>query len=203
MSSPAEETRYATVPANEAPWADLQTVFGTRGNAARCQCQRYKLARGESFARLGSEELGHRLRTETDPGQPEAEGTTGLLAYAGAEPVGWCAVQPRPAYPGLLRVAKVPWQGRTEVKADGGVWAVTCFVTRAGFRRRGVAGALLRAAVEYSAERGAHALEGYPMLTAAAITEELHVGLVGMFEDAGFLPVSTPSPRRVVMRIDF
>ena len=31
------------VPANEASWEELQTVFGTRGPAARCQCQRYKL----------------------------------------------------------------------------------------------------------------------------------------------------------------
>jgi hypothetical protein len=36
------------VPVNEASWADLQTIFGTRGPGSRCQCQRYKLARRES-----------------------------------------------------------------------------------------------------------------------------------------------------------
>lgn len=36
------------VPANEASWADLQTVFGRRGAAVPCQCQRYKL---EALAR--------------------------------------------------------------------------------------------------------------------------------------------------------
>ena len=30
------------VPANEASWEDLQTVFGTRGDTSRCQCQHYK-----------------------------------------------------------------------------------------------------------------------------------------------------------------
>ena len=30
-------------PANEATWDDLQTVFGTRGAASRCQCQRQVL----------------------------------------------------------------------------------------------------------------------------------------------------------------
>ena len=203
MSTAAAPVSYTIVPANEAPWQDLQQVFGTRGSATRCQCQRYKLARGESFARLGREELSHRLRTETDPGRPGAQSTTGLIAYAGTEPVGWCALEPRTAYPGLLRVAKVPWEGRTENKADDGVWALTCFVTRAGFRRRGVAGALARAAVEYARLHGATALEGYPMVTVAAIGEELHVGLVGMFEAAGFQQVSAPTPRRTVMRIDF
>ncbi|WP_235912381.1 GNAT family N-acetyltransferase [Ruania zhangjianzhongii] len=203
MSAAADQVSYTIVPANEAPWADLQQVVGSCASAGRCQCQRYKLARGESFARLGPEELSHRLRAETDPGRPDAPSTTGLLAYAGTEPVGWCALEPRTAYPGLLRVAKVPWAGRTENKADDGVWAVTCFVTRAGFRRRGVAGALARAAVEHARRRGAHALEGYPIVTTAVISEELHVGLVGMFEAAGFRQVSTPTLRRAVMRIDF
>jgi hypothetical protein len=29
-------------PANEASWHDLRTVFGDRGEAAGCQCQRFK-----------------------------------------------------------------------------------------------------------------------------------------------------------------
>jgi hypothetical protein len=39
------EAAISVVPANEASCADLQTVFGTRGQAQRCQCQRYKLQR--------------------------------------------------------------------------------------------------------------------------------------------------------------
>ena len=31
------------VPANRASCADLQAVFGTRGYAASCQCQRFKI----------------------------------------------------------------------------------------------------------------------------------------------------------------
>jgi GNAT superfamily N-acetyltransferase len=59
------------------------------------------------------------------------------------------------------------------------VWAVTCFVTRASFRRRGISRALARAAVDFARARGARALEGYPMLTEPGkeITwGELHVG---------------------------
>ena len=81
--------------------------------------------------------------------------TSGLVAYLDAEPVGWCAVEPRPHYAGLVRVFRVPWEGRDEDRADPGVWAVTCLLTRAGFRRRGVSRALARAAVDFARERGA------------------------------------------------
>jgi GNAT superfamily N-acetyltransferase len=93
--------------------------------------------------------------------------------------------------------------GRTDDKADGGVWAVTCFVTRVGFRKRGIARALAWATVGFARERGARAIEGYPITTKNVILEELHVGTEGMFAAAGFAEVSRPTLRRVVMRIDF
>jgi GNAT superfamily N-acetyltransferase len=191
------------VPANEASWEDLQTVFGTRGTAARCQCQRYKLRRRESFASFPVEERQHRLRQQTDCGHPESETTSGLVAYLDGEPVGWCAVEPRSTYEGLARNNRVPWEGRDEGKADDSVWAVTCLFTRAGFRKRGVSRALARAAVDFARERGARALEGYPINTKNVILEELHVGTESVFADAGFTEVNRPTLRRVVMRIDF
>ena len=177
------------VPANEASWDDVQAVFGTRGDAARCQCQRYK--------------LGFRLRAQADCGHPDAPATTGLVAYLDGTPVGWCAVEPRSAYHGLVRNMKVPWEGRDEDRADDSVWAVTCFVTRAGFRRRGVSRALARAAVDFAREQGARAVEAYPMTTTNAILGEQHVGTVGVFAAAGLVEIARPTVRRAVMRIDF
>ena len=198
----ASEAAISVVPANEASWEDLQAVFGTRGEASRCQCQRYKLAPRESFASFPAEERADRLRQQTDCGQPGSSATSGLVAYLDGEPVGWCAVEPRTAYGGLVRNNRVPWVGRAEDKTDEGVWAVTCFVTRAGFRKMGVSRALASAAVDFARRRGARALEGYPMTTTAAIPEELHVGIQGVFADAGFTEVTRPTLRRVVMRID-
>jgi GNAT superfamily N-acetyltransferase len=191
------------VPANVASWEDLQTIFGTRGMASRCQCQQYKLRPGESFASFSVEERADRLREQTDCGYPESGATSGLTAYLDGEPVGWCAVEPRTAYGGLLRNNRVPWAGRAEDKTDDTVWAVTCLFTRVGFRQRGVSRALARAAVSFARERGARALEGYPMTTKNVILEELHVGTEGVFAAAGFTEVSRPTLRRVVMRIDF
>jgi GNAT superfamily N-acetyltransferase len=198
----ATESEISVVPANEASWEDLQTVFGTRGQASRCQCQRYKLRRRESFGSFPVDERAHRLRQQTDCGHPASGTTSGLVAYLGGEPVGWCAVEPRTAYEGLVRNNRVPWQGRTEDKTDDSVWAVTCLFTRAGYRKRGISRALVRAAVDFARERGARAIEGYPMTTKNAILEELHVGTEGVFADAGFKEVSRPTLRRVVMRVD-
>jgi len=194
------------VPANEVSWEDLQSVLGTRGDTCRCQCQRYKMQPGESWASVGTEGLRLRLRIQTDSGHPASGTTSGLVAYRAGEPVGWCAVEPRTAYPRLLRSTRVPWEGRAEDRTDDGVWAVTCFVTRVGFRRRGISRALARAAVDFARERGARALEGYPIITQPGheiMASEVHVGSRSIFEAAGFTEVSHPTLRRVVMRIDF
>lgn len=193
----------AVVPANEATCEDLETVFGVRGQGARCRCQRYKLRPRESFSSFPVEKRAWRLRRQTGCGHPGSPTTSGLVAYLHGEPVGWCAVEPRPAYEGLLRVYRVPWEGRDEDKSDAGVWAVTCLFTRAGFRRRGVSRALARAAVDFARSRGARAIEAYPIITTDVILDELHVGTPGVFASAGLSVVSHPTPRRVVMRIDF
>jgi GNAT superfamily N-acetyltransferase len=149
-------------------------------------------------------ERARRLREQTGCGRPAARTTSGLVAYLDGEPIGWCAVEPRTAY---MRLSKrVVWAGRAEDKSDDGVWAVTCFVTRTGFRRRGITHALARAAVDFAGERGARALEGYAMITKPGqdITwGELHVGSRSIFAAAGFAEVSHPTLRRVVMRVDF
>ena len=194
------------VSANEASWEDLQAVFGTRGDAAVCQCQRFKLAPKESFRSFPVEERAFRLRTQTNCGQPGAATTSGLVAYRSDVPVGWCAVEPRTAYVGLLRVFRTPWDGRDEDRTDAAIWAVTCVFARAGYRRQGISYALAAAAVAFARERGARALEAYPMLTQPGeqITwGEMLVGSRSIYAAAGMSEVNRPSPRRAVMRIDF
>ena len=206
MTDTAPAPGIRIVPANEASWEDLQTVLGTRADSSRCQCQRYKMQPGEGWTSVGADEMALRLRAQTDCGYPESGTTSGLVAYLDCEPVGWCAVEERTAYPRLLRNCRVPWADRAEDKTDNSVWAVTCFVTRAGFRRRGISRALARAAVDFARQRGARALEGYPMITRRGqeiMSVELHVGSRSTFEAAGFKEVSHPTLRRVVMRIDF
>jgi GNAT superfamily N-acetyltransferase len=183
-------------PANEARWGDLETVFGRRG-------QWFKV-RDFQWKGITPEDRADRLRTQTNCDDPDARATTGLVAYLGDEPVGWCAVEPRTAYPRLLRM-RVPWTDRDEDRTDDSVWAVTCFVVRVGYRRRGISRSLAGAAVAYARERGARSLEGYSMLVVPGrevVWGELYVGNRTIFEDAGFHEVSRTT-RRAVMRIDF
>lgn len=192
------------VPANQASWEDLRTIFGTRGPASQCYCQRQKV-RDIEWQSVSIEDRAARLRTETNCDQPAARHTSGLVAYLGDEPAGWCAVEPRTAFL-RLRNSPVTWTGRNEDKADDSVWAVACFVTRAGYRHRGVSRALAAAAVDFARERGARAIEGYPMVLPPGqeITwDEMRVGSRSIFADAGFAEVSRPTKRRAVMRVDF
>lgn len=192
------------IPANEATCEDLLAVFGDRGSSATCFCQRYKLHPGEAFSKFPREERRERLREQTNCGRSGAA-TSGLVASLDNEPVGWCAVEPRPAYFGLARVYRVPWEGRDEDRSDESVWSVTCVLVRAGFRGRGIAYALAQAAVDHARACGARALEAYPYRSEVGeITwDEIHPGTESIYAAAGLTEVSRPGKRRVVMRIDF
>jgi len=207
-AAPAPVTRdqdqVRFVPANEATWEDLAAIFGTTDYPGLCQCQRFKVP-GWFWRDTTQEQRMAMLREQTACGNPAAAATSGLVAYLGGEPVGWVAIEPRTAYP-KLRTSRLPWAGRDEDKGDHRVWAVTCFAVRKGYRGRGLTYALARATIGYARQRGARALEAYPMITAPGkeITwGEVHVGARQVFEDAGFTQVSRPTTRRVVMRVDF
>jgi GNAT superfamily N-acetyltransferase len=192
------------VPANEASWEDVQAIFGVRGYTAYCQCQRFKIG-PSGWTEPTTAERMLRLEQETHAGYPSAPRTSGLVAYLEGEPVGWCAVEPRSNYP-KLPPQRVQWVKRREDPADESVWAVTCFATRAGYRRRGITRVLARATVDFARNRGARALEAYPMITEPGVEitwGETHVGTRSIFEAAGFTEVHRATLRRVVMRIDF
>jgi hypothetical protein len=153
---------------------------------------------GESWASEGPDELAARLREQTACDRPEAVATSGLVAYRGDEPVGWCAVAPRPVHLRILRNNRVPWDGRNEDKSDESVWAVTCFLTRAGYGRQGISHALAVAAVDFARARGARAIEGYPDLV-----EGGYVGTRETFAQAGLIEINRPTKRKLVMRLAF
>ena len=204
MEVPVPAEQLMVVPANEALWDDLAAIFGTTDYPGRCQCQRFKVL-GWVWRDSTQEERTAMLRVQTACGDPSATATSGLVAYLDDEPVGWVAVEPRTAYP-KLRTSRVTWSGRHEDKGDDGIWAVTCFVIRKGYRGRGLTYPLARATIDFARARGARALEAYPMITQPGkeITwGEVHVGARQVFEDAGFEEVSRPTVRRVVMRIGF
>ena len=187
------------IPISQTPWGDVVQVFGTRGDPAGCWCQYFKISNSD-FTRDNREWFEARLREQSEVDGPGP----GLIAYAGGVPAGWVAVEPRPLTPRIFN-SKISMAGRREPDDDESVWAVTCFVVRVGFRRRGLGAALLAAAVEQAVAGGARVIEGYPAETsgpAKPSAAELYHGSVSMFVDAGFEIVARPSERRAVARLE-
>ena len=188
------------VPAAEASWDDLQRIL--TGTAGQCQCERQRLGDGDWWY-MPVEERRALFRSEVGCDDPRANETIGVVAYAGDEPVGWCAVDRRSVY-ARLRNSPVPWKGRSESKDDESVWAITCMIVRPGHRGQGLTYPLVAGAVAHARAQGASAVEGYPMLTGGGTVTwgEMNVGSVGPFAAAGFAEVSRPTVRRAVMRLE-
>jgi hypothetical protein len=53
----AEGAEIAIVPANEASWADLRAVFGTRAATSTCLRQRFRIRGQEKLIGLGRDAL--------------------------------------------------------------------------------------------------------------------------------------------------
>lgn len=181
-------------PATEAPWPDVRAVFGDRGDPSTCFC-RWFIESAEEFDRHDVPAREAAFRATVDGAAPGP----GLIAYLDDEPVGWVAVEPRTAYPRLLRsrIAAASEQPAD----DASVWAVTCFVVRVGHRRRGVASALLDAAIDHARVNGARVIEAYPVDASRrkVSAAELFHGPAGLFADAGFRTVHELGARSVVV----
>jgi GNAT superfamily N-acetyltransferase len=190
-----------------ADWPAVEQLFGVRGEPSRCWCRFFALP-GAGFAATPPADRKTQLKDKFDGGGP----APGVLAYRGGSAVGWCAVEPRHCYPRILRSQVVKAAGPA-VAGDSGsdcngpghcVWSVSCFVVAPGHRRRGVAAALLAAAVEHARTNGATVVEGYPVDPAQrpkAGPADLYQGTLGLFLAAGFEVVSDAVPGRAVVRL--
>ena len=127
----------------------------------------------------------------------------GVVAYVGDVPVGWCGFGPRSSMRRIERSRTIP-------KVDElPVWSVVCFNVRVGYRRRGVAKALLAAAIDYARAHGAAGLEAYPTDPAGTRRDATfsYTGFTSMFEAAGFRRVVETASHadrlpRWLMRLD-
>ena len=185
---------------------ELMDDFGMvlRGNyGAGCWCMFPRLTRAETIALPGEGSISPRRRkvmTELATRDP----APGLLAFQDDEPVGWVAVAPRSELNRVDRSRAIP---RID---DVDVWVIPCVTVRKDARGRGIAVALINAAVRYAAERGAPAVEAYPRAGSERTGDDnAYFGTEPMFRKAGFSVIRGPlenRPRnwiaRVVMRYD-
>jgi GNAT superfamily N-acetyltransferase len=193
-------------PASDEIWDDVTRVFGTRGDPARCWCQWFRL-RNDAWRTVTTTSNREALKEQVQDASSGATPAPGLVAYLHDEPVGWVALAPRRAYPrvlasNVLRAARK--SGVAGEDDDPAVWAITCFVVRTGFRRRGIAGYLLEAAVEFARDQGADIIEGYPVDVASKTgvsSSELYHGTLSLFRRNGFHEIARSGAARPVVRL--
>ena len=159
------------------------TILGGNGDRG-CWCQ---APRGRAVG-YGKTEPG--VRREALRDQLEEEPPAGMLAYVDGEVAGWCGFAPRPRLPRLEHSRTIP-------KVDDlAVWSILCFNIRVGYRRKGVASALLAGVVDYARRSGAPGLEAYPIDPDGSRVDVGfgYVGLDALVREAGFRRVVETAP---------
>ncbi|MGW8483432.1 GNAT family N-acetyltransferase [Microbacterium sp. NPDC055903] len=185
------EVRPATV------FDDVATLVGPKKPTSNvCFCLSYRIGNKENVALRGADRAA-RVRELCDHDPPP-----GVIAYLDGEPVGWAALHPR-RDTSFARNRLIPHVD------DLDVWSLWCFRVRPGYRKRGVSHALIQGAVASARERGAPAVEGYPVDNVGAKVNltMAYVGTRALFEAAGFVKAADTGSvldgfRRVLMRLD-
>jgi len=179
--------RRRVVPATAARWPDLVDLFerkGPRGGHRNtpgygCWCMWWR-DRSLGHGTPKKSALGSLVRAGKEPG---------LLAYDGAESVGWISVAPRETYGSLLRSPQYRPQDE-----DERVWSIVCFVVDRPRQGEGIAAALLDGAVAHARKRKASALEAYPHRVKA----DDYMGGLDLYLERGFRVFREQKHRAVV-----
>ena len=181
-------------------WDDLVSVFGGgegKGDCGRCWCMWWRLPRSG----IGEFEKGPNkalFRERVMAGPPP-----GILAYADGEPVGWVQVTPRSDVPEWNRAGRLTSPPEPSEAEDPGIWGISCFVVRAGHRKRGHAGRLLDAAISHAAGNGARILDACPVeISGKKSASALYHGPAGIFVPRGFREIARRKPDRPLLRLD-
>ena len=201
-AKPSSQSRIIVVPTTPECWPDIEELFA----GLACWCQYWRVSAG-AYGRVSTAELyGGRLAERRDALRQQLERPTppGMLAYIDDRIVGWCGFGRRHEMERLAHSRTIP------AVDDRPVWAIVCFLVRVGYRRRGVARALLQGAIDYAREHGAPAIEAYPVDPGGQRIDvtRAYVGMVSMFEQAGFRRVIETAARsaglpRWLMRLEF
>jgi len=176
------------LPVTSSLWPALEDLFGKGGASNGCWCMYWRI--GPRYRDRPRQDNKRDLMRYASSGQPP-----GLLALDGETAAGWCELAPRTELAWLAHARYL------EPIDDLPVWSVPCFYVRRSYRRTGVMGALIDAAVRAAASAGAPALESYPVdTTMPGHTGNLFPGIASAFARHGFEVVARRRPERPVMR---
>ena len=180
-------------------WPDLVRLFGERGACGGCWCQWWRIPRG---GKLWETTKGARARKMMKALFNQNE-ITGLLAYDGDRPVGWCSYGPRSVFP---HVEGMKAYHRDDNIDRDRLWCINCFYIDKDYRRIGLARMMLKAALEFIKARGIKTVEAYPK----PLTKDgkrlppafAYTGPLNIFEEAGFTIIRRLSHSRPLVEIE-
>ena len=197
-----EGSALAIRPLTPGLWPALEELFGESGAVGGCWCMYCRIGRSHRDRRPADNKSAFKEIVMRGPppgliafvGEPEVDS---VPRFGEARPlaVGWCQLTPRDAVPWLDRT----WRLRRV--DDLPVWSLSCFYVRKGYRRQGIATALIQAALRAAKHGGAPALEAYPF-DAGMSPSATSTGYVSTFLRAGFTTVACRAPPRPIMRHD-
>jgi GNAT superfamily N-acetyltransferase len=191
-------SNLSIVPLSPEIWPALADLFSAGGDPKWCWCQFWRKP-GSNWSNTTPDANRRDLRALLD----EDGLAPGLVALEDGKAIGWVGLGPREAFPRLARSRTLP-----QLPGEA-IWSVNCFVVARTARRKGVAEAMLRAAVAYAEEHGAKIVEGYPVDTSGSRipSASVYTGTRRMFERAGFLEAApttssaaSGAPRLVMRR---
>ena len=161
-------------PARLERWDDVAALLDASAEQG-CWCQAWR-GRDEIAKATGES------RPETLRRQMQGDVPPGFVAYREDVPVGWVGIGVRTETPRLRTSRTLP------AVDDRPVWSIGCFRIRPGYRRQGVARALLDGVVDAARSAGAPGVEAYPIDPEGRRVEvgAGFVGIASMFDAAGF-----------------
>ncbi len=187
---PSQHLDLSFHPLTQKLWRDFEMLFGENGACGGCWCMNWKL-RGKAYDENKGEGNRQMQKSIVD-----SKIVPGLLAYSEGYPIGWVAIEPRSQYPKLAHSRVLAPIDNKEV------WSLTCLFVEKKHRRKGIAIALIQAAAEYAASRGARIVEGYPIDSKGEASPVfIFTGTASAFKQAGFKEVSRAAPTRPIFRL--
>lgn len=185
MPAPTPEPDLVTRPLRADDWPLIEALFGANGACGGCWCMWWRVPMGGKTwdAAKGAPNRAA-FRALVESGE-----ASGVLALAGDVPVGWCAIGPRAAFPRIERSKPLArdWIPST--------WSLNCLFVPARWRGRGVARALVAAAITLARDAGANEIEAYPQSVAPGERQAgafVWTGVPSLFLGSGFQPVHAP-----------
>ncbi|MBF0547545.1 MAG: GNAT family N-acetyltransferase [Candidatus Riflebacteria bacterium] len=176
-------------------WPELEKLFGSNGACGGCWCMSWRNEKGTKWGEFKGEKAREAQKRLVENGDSK-----GILAFSDSEPIGWLSFGKRIEYCKLNRAPSLACDDWQEV------WSIPCFFVRRGFRGKGVATAMLSAAIKAIKEAGGKIIEGYPSKSTINSRQPdafTWTGSVSLFLKAGFKIAGDEKRSKIRVRMVF